>query len=90
MAKAPRQQRGSKDVTKRGARTNVGDLLPRAERTASPKGGAVGVQQAAPPAAYQHNQTDLEFLLAKAIKGGSKNEVAIETLEIAHVGLKPR
>ena len=51
-------------------------------------------------AAYQHNQTDLEFVRAQAreIKGGAltgttspsarttKSEVAIETLEIAHEG----
>ena len=84
MANTPRTQRGSTDVTKRGTRKNAsaGDLLPRAERGGSPKGGA---------AVYQHNQTDLEFLRAEAIRGGgSKNEVAIETLEIAHVGIKPR
>jgi hypothetical protein len=84
MANTSKQQRESMDLTKRAAskKAKVGDLLARAQGQA--KGGA---------AVYQHNQTDLEFLRAETIKGGfdaSKNEVAIETLEIAHVGIKPR
>jgi hypothetical protein len=81
MANTSKRQRESMDLTKRGAlnKAQVGDLLAKADGKA--KGGA---------AVYQHNQTDLEFLRADAIRGGDKNEVAVETIEIAHVGIKPR
>jgi hypothetical protein len=93
MANTRKRQQGSTDVTKRGVRKNasVGDLLARVERSSSPTGGALGAGGAAPPAVYQHNQTDLEFSFADKVRGGvSKNEVSIETIEIAHVGIAPR
>ena len=103
MANTGKRPRGATNVTRRDAakKAKIGDLLATAERAGSPLGGAVAARKPTPPAGYQHNQTDLEFLHARAvaIRGGSlpattspdprraKNEVAIETLEIAHVGL---
>jgi hypothetical protein len=87
-------------MTNRGTtkNTNVGDLPATSNRARAAKGGATAGRQTA---AYQHNQTDLEFIRAQAreIKGGAltgtttpsarrtRNEVAVETLEIAHEGL---
>jgi hypothetical protein len=79
--------------------TNVGDL-PASDRARATKGGATVAAAGQQTAAYQHNQTDLEFIRAQAreIKGGAligttspsarrtKNEVAVESLEIAHEG----
>ena len=76
------------------------DLPARSDRTRATKGGATIAAAGQQTAAYQHNQTDLEFIRAQAreIKGGAltgttspsarrtKSEVAIETLEIAHEG----
>jgi hypothetical protein len=82
MANTAKAVRGW-NITKPAARKNVRvrDLPTRARRAGSPMGGA---------AVYQHNQTDLEFLRADSVRGGSKNEVAVETLEIAHVAVTPR
>ena len=80
--------------------TNVGDLPARSGRARATKGGATIAAAGPQTAAYQHNQTDLEFVRAQAreIKGGAltgttspsarrtKNEVAVENLEIAHEG----
>jgi len=64
MAKPSKRQRGAKDLTRRGTlkKAKVGDLLTRADGTGAAKGGAVTARDAAQPAVYQHNQTDLEFL----------------------------
>jgi hypothetical protein len=64
MAKPSKRQRGAKDQTRRGAlkKAEVGDLLARADGPDAAKGGAVTAREAAQPAAYQHNQTNLEFL----------------------------
>ena len=64
MASTGKRQRGATELTKRGApkKAEVGDLPARAEGPDAPKGGAVTAREAAQPAVYQHNQTDLEFL----------------------------
>ena len=64
MATTSKRQRGAKGLTRRGAlkRAAVGDLLTRADGTGAAKGGAATAREAAQPAVYQHNQTDLEFL----------------------------
>lgn len=76
------------------------DLQARSDRTRATRGGATITAAGRQTAAYQHNQTDLEFVRAQAreIKGGAvmgttsssarrtKNGVAVETLEIAHEG----
>jgi hypothetical protein len=91
---APRN-RGTKQKN-----TNVGDLPARRDRAWATKGGATIAAAGRQTAAYQHNQTDLEFVRAQAreIKGGAltgttspsarrtKSEVVVETLEIAHEG----
>ena len=96
-----RRQIGTTAPRNRGTKnTNVGDLPARSNRTRATKGGATVAAAGRQTAAYQHNQTDLEFVRAQAreIKGGAltgatspsarrtKSEVAIETLEIAHEG----
>ena len=84
--------------------TNVGDLPARSDRARATKGGATIAAAGRQTAAYQHDQTDLGFVRAQAreIKGGAltgptspssrrtKNEVAVETLEIAHEGFNDR
>jgi len=64
MANRSKRQRGAMDLTRRGAlkKAEVGDLPARAEGPDAPKGGAVTAREAAEPAVYQHNQSDLEFL----------------------------
>jgi len=64
MATTSKRQRGAKDLNRRGAlkKAEVGDLLARADGPDATKGGAVTAREAARPAVYQHNQTDLEFL----------------------------
>jgi hypothetical protein len=85
-------------VTKKN--TNVGDLPAGSGRARATRGGATTAAAGRPTAAYQHNQTDLEFVQAQGreIKGGAltgttspsarrtKNAVVVETLEIAHEG----
>jgi hypothetical protein len=43
-------------------KAKVVDLFAQADGTATAKGGAAIAREAAQPAVYQHNQTDLEFL----------------------------
>jgi hypothetical protein len=64
MEKPSTRRRGSMDLTRRGAlkKAKVVDLLVQADGTGAAKGGAVTPREAAQPAVYQHNQTDLEFL----------------------------
>jgi hypothetical protein len=99
------RQNGTPDPRNRSAKkkTNVDDLPARADRTGAASGGVTIAPDGGPTAVYQHNQTDLEFVRARAgdIKGGAitgptvpaprrtKSEVSIETLEIAHEGLNP-
>ena len=54
-------------------KTNVGDLPARSDRARATKGGATIAAAGRQTAAYQHNQTDLEFVRAQAreIKGGA-------------------
>jgi hypothetical protein len=60
MAKPSKRQRGAGRRTLKKAK--VGDLIARADEPGVAKGGAVTARAVAPPAVYQHNQTDLEFL----------------------------
>ena len=58
-------------VTKKN--TNVGDLPAGSGRARATRGGATTAAAGRPTAAYQHNQTDLEFVQAQGreIKGGA-------------------
>jgi hypothetical protein len=64
MEKPSTRRRGVKGLTRRGAlkKAKVVDLFAQADGTATAKGGAAIAREAAQPAVYQHNQTDLEFL----------------------------